>query len=355
MSRAPLLAVTDSGLYCEIGDFYIDPWEPVSRAVITHAHSDHARLGARSYLAARGNEQLLHTRLGVDAPVETIGYGESVNVDGVNVSFHPAGHILGSAQVRVEYRGEIWVVSGDYKIEPDPTCAAFEPVRCHTFITEATYGLPIYRWPRSDDVFNQINNWWRANQLKGKASLIYCYALGKAQRILAGVDDSIGPIYTHGAVERLTQDYREAGVQLPPTTLANAVPPRKTDWSRALILAPPSASGTPWLRRFGAIATGFASGWMSVRGMRRRKAIDRGFILSDHSDWTSLLTAIVESHAAKILVTHGYVPIFVRYLQECGIDSGAIATKFEGEHIEENPEPEGSLLSLNAAEDSTSA
>lgn len=341
MSPQPLLSITDSGLFCEAGNFYIDPWAPVARAIITHAHSDHARFGAGAYLAAPGNEFLLRTRLGADAPVEVLSFGERVNAGDVILSFHPAGHILGSAQVRVEHRktGEVWVVSGDYKIEPDPTCPPFEPVKCHTFITEATFGLPIYRWENSDAIFDQINNWWRNNQSRDKASILYCYALGKAQRILAGVDASIGPIYTHGAVESLTQDYRAAGVNLPDTKIA-AMAPRKTKWSEALVLAPPLAHGTPWLRRFGSIATGFASGWMAVRGMRRRKAIDRGFVLSDHSDWDGLLSAVGESQAQRVLVTHGYATEMVKYLQELGIESGALSTRFEGELNEQGTEIE---------------
>jgi putative mRNA 3-end processing factor len=333
MSRAPLLQVSDRGLYCQVGDFYIDPWEPVERAVITHAHSDHARADSKKYLAAEGNERLLVSRLGDGANVQTAAFSEEVTVNGCRVSFHPAGHILGSAQVRVEYRGEIWVVSGDYKLEPDPTCRAFEPVACDTFITEATYGLPIYRWAPSKEVFAEINEWWRLNQQRGKASVLFCYALGKAQRILAGIDATIGPLYTHGAVEKLTQDYRASGIALPPTKLAG-IAPRKTDWTQGLILAPPSAMGTPWLRRFGSIATGFASGWMLVRGMRRRKAIDRGFVLSDHSDWPDLLTAVADSQAERVLVTHGYVPILVRYLRENNIDAGGLSTRFEGEQSE---------------------
>lgn len=328
MQRGPLLKLTDSGLFCEAGNFYVDPWGPADRAIITHAHSDHARSGARAYLAAQGNARLLASRLGYDAPIDILNYGERLGVNGVSVSFHPAGHILGSAQVRLEHQGEVWVVSGDYKLDPDPTCVPFEPMQCHTFITEATFGLPIYRWPAAVEVFDQINSWWRTNQERGKTSILYCYALGKAQRILAGIDSSIGPIYTHGAVENLTEDYRREGVELPPTTVA-AEAPRKTKWSDALILAPPSANGTPWLRRFGSIATGFASGWMSVRGMRRRRAIDRGFILSDHADWTALLTAIVESHAERVLVTHGYASMMARYLQEKGIESAALSTQFE--------------------------
>jgi putative mRNA 3-end processing factor len=333
LNRAPLLEVTESGLYCGPGKFHIDPWEPVERAVITHAHSDHARVGTTKYLAAAGNERLLRTRLGEEAQIQTLPFGQKLTINDCDVSFHPAGHILGSAQIRVEHRGEIWVVSGDYKLEPDPTCPAFEPVRCDTFITEATYGLPIYRWPKPRDVFSQIDSWWRQNQERQKCSVLFCYALGKAQRILAGVDQSIGPIYTHGAVERLAEDYRQSGVNLVKTQLAGTAP-KRTDWTKGLILAPPSAMGTPWLRRFGSIATGFASGWMLVRGMRRRKAIDRGFILSDHSDWTDLLTAIAETGADKILVTHGYVPVLVRYLREHGVDAAGLSTRFEGEQQE---------------------
>lgn len=330
MSRSPLLTVTDSGLFCEAGNFYVDPWEPVARAVLTHAHSDHARAGARVYLAAEGNERLLATRLGGEAAVEVLRYGQHVDVNGVGVSFHPAGHILGSAQVRIEHQGEVWVVSGDYKLQPDPTCASFEPVPCDTFITEATFGLPIYRWAEPSEVFEQINRWWRANQERGKTSMLYCYALGKAQRILAGVDATIGPIYTHGAVENLTRDYRDAGIVLPPTTVASELP-RKTKFSDALILAPPSASGTPWLRRFGSIATGFASGWMAVRGMRRRKAIDRGFVLSDHSDWPGLLSAIKSSQAERVLVTHGYSTQMARFLGGTGVNAEALNTRFDAQ------------------------
>lgn len=333
MTKTPLLQVTNKGLYCAAGDFYIDPWEPVERAVITHAHSDHARMGTSRYLAANGNELLLRTRLGDNASIQTVAYGEPVNLNGCRVSLHPAGHILGSAQVRIERDGEVWVVSGDYKLSPDATCAPFEHLACDTFITEATFALPVYRWIPDEEVFAQINQWWQLNQQRGKTSVLFCYALGKAQRILAGIDAGIGPIYTHGAVERITQDYRQSGVELPATKLAG-IAPRKTEWSKGLVLAPPSAMGTPWLRRFGAIATGFASGWMIVRGMRRRKAIDRGFILSDHSDWTDLLTAISRTGAERVLVTHGYVPILVRYLRETGIDAAGLSTRFEGEQLE---------------------
>jgi putative mRNA 3-end processing factor len=324
-----LIQLTDSGLYCSAGDFYIDPWRPVARAVVTHAHGDHARRGSRAYLAARDGELVLRTRLGDDAIIQAAGYGEPTDIGGVQVSFHPAGHILGSAQVRVEHRGEVWVVSGDYKLGADATCAPFEPVRCHTFITESTFGLPIYRWRPQAEVFDQINRWWRANQLAGKASLLFAYALGKSQRLLAGVDPAIGPIYTHGAVERLNRDYRASGVALPATTYA--APGRGADWSQALIVAPPSALGTPWMRRFGAVSTGFASGWMQLRGTRRRKAVDRGFALSDHADWPGLLEAIAATRAERVWVTHGYSAVLARWLSEQGLAASAVATRFEGE------------------------
>src|SRR6185503_8933561 len=246
-----LLRLTERGLYCEAGDFYIDPWLPVPRAVITHAHGDHARWGSERYLGSREGGRVLRTRLGPQAVIRDVEFGETIDLDGVRVSLHPAGHVLGSAQVRVEHRGEIWVVSGDYKTEPDPTCTPFEPVRCHTFITESTFGLPIYRWCAQEDTFADMRAWWRENAEQGRASLVYAYALGKAQRVLAGMlGADIGPVYTHGAVERLTLDYRESGVSLHETAPVSAQP-KGTSYAGALIVAPPSAAGSTWLRRFG--------------------------------------------------------------------------------------------------------
>lgn len=338
-----LLQLTDSGLYCPAGDFFIDPWQPVERAVVTHAHADHARRGSRAYLASDEGERVLRTRLGPEAKIQTAAFGEIVSINGVKVSFHPAGHILGSGQVRIEHHGEVWVVSGDYKIEPDPTCTPFELVRCHTFITEATFGLPIYRWTPQAEVFAAINAWWRGNQAAGKTSLLMGYALGKAQRLLAGLDTSIGPIFTHGAVERLNADYRESGSALPPTRYAGDVD-RTFDWSQAMIIAPPSAHGTPWMRKFGNLSAAFASGWMRIRGARRRRAVDRGFVLSDHADWPGLLQAIAATGAETVLVTHGYTAVLARWLQEQGYDAQAIATQFEGEREELNAAPEAEEL-----------
>jgi len=335
-----LLAVTDRGLWCEAGDFYVDPWRPVERAIVTHAHSDHARWGMGRYLCSAESERVLRLRLEEGARIDTLAFGEATTINGVKVSLHPAGHILGSAQVRVEHQGQIVVVSGDYKTEPDKTCTPFEPVRCHTFITESTFGLPIYQWPSEGEVFEQINDWWRRNQARGKASLLMGYALGKAQRALSGLDPGIGPIFLHGAVQRLTDAYREQGVALPSTREVWGVE-KGFDWSQALIVAPPSAAGSPWIRRFGDHSTAFMSGWMAIRGTRRRRAVDRGFVLSDHVDWPSLMSAIKATGAEDIWVTHGYTATVARYLEEQGYSARVLATQFEGEQDDGGSGEEG--------------
>lgn len=303
-----LLRITDCGLYCEAGDFYIDPWRPVERAVVTHAHSDHARWGMGRYLCSEEGEEVLRIRVGPQATIDTLPYGGSTTLRGVKISLHPAGHILGSAQVRVEHKGEVWCVSGDYKTEPDPTCTPWEPVRCHTFVTESTFGLPIYRWPEEEVVREDILGWWRKNQEAGKCSILMGYALGKSQRALAGLDPDIGPIFLHGALIRLTEAYRRQGIPLPPTGVVSEVE-KGFDWTKAMILAPPSAHGTPWTRRFGEQSSAFLSGWMAIRGARRRRAVDRGFIMSDHVDWPSLMMAIAATEAERVYVTHGYTSV----------------------------------------------
>jgi putative mRNA 3-end processing factor len=328
-----LVVERPEGLYCPPGDFYIDPWRPVGRAVITHAHSDHARVGHAHYLAARPAEGVLRARLG-DIPLQTLAYGERIEHHGVQVSLHPAGHVLGSAQVRLEHGGRVWVVSGDYKVAPDRTCAPFEPVRCDVFITESTFGLPIYRWCPDEEVFAGINDWWSRNVAHGRASVLTCYSFGKAQRLLSGVDPSIGPIVVHGAVQPLNEAYRAAGVELPATQHVTEVKDR-ADLKRALVICPPSAAASPWLRRFGADAqTAFASGWMQVRGNRRRGGYDRGFVLSDHADWPGLLQAIEATGAHRVIVTHGSSGAMVRYLTERGWDAGAFKTEYGDDAIE---------------------
>lgn len=328
----PLLSSTDRGLYCEAGDFFIDPWKPVGYAVTTHAHSDHARSGSGCYLAADSCKGVLQERLGKDARIETLPYGREITRNGVKISLHPAGHILGSAQVRVEYRGEVWVVSGDYKTEAEATCAPFEPVRCHTFITESTFGLPIYRWRPQSDIFDDINAWWRANQAEDRSSIIYAYSLGKAQRVLSGVDASIGPVFVHGSVAKLLPHYEAAGVKLPP--VVSAADAKGT----GLVVTPASVDGTPWLRRFGDLSKSSVSGWMTVRGARRWQSLDRGFVLSDHADWTGLIASIRATGAGRVLVTHGFTGPMVRWLRENGWQADVLATQFVGETSEAKTE-----------------
>ena len=325
-----MLTVTDSGLFCAAGGFHIDPWRGVDRALITHAHSDHARGGSAAYLCAAEGVGLLRSRLGAAVSITGVRYGEVLDLDGVKVSFHPAGHVLGSAQIRVEHRGEIWVVSGDYKRQSDPTCADFEPVRCHTFVTESTFGLPIYRWPEPATVFDEINSWWRANQAHGRTSVLFGYSLGKAQRLLAGVDPSIGPIHLHRAIQELLPIYGEAGVKFPVTQPATGELVAAAQ-GRALVIAPPAVNDSEWLHGLGEISTGFASGWMLVRGTRRRHNADRGFVISDHADWPGLIQTIRESGAPRILVTHGSTGPMVRWLREHGWQADPLRTQFHGD------------------------
>ena len=330
-----LIVQRPEGLYCPAGDFFIDPWRPVDRAVITHAHADHARAGHGHCLASATSEGVLRARLG-DINLQTLPYGEAIVHHGVRLSLHPAGHVLGSAQVRLEHGGQVWVASGDYFVsgvgDDNRTCQPFEPLRCDCYITESTFGLPIYRWPPQREVFNEINAWWRANAAAGRASLLMAYSFGKAQRILAGVDASIGPIVVHGAVEPLNRAYRAAGVALPATNAAQDLD--KAALSRALVVAPPSVHGSAWTRRFGEHSDAFASGWMQLRGARRRRAVDRGFVLSDHADWPGLQRAIGATGAHRVIVTHGYEAIMVRWLTEQGLQAGSFQTEYDDERAE---------------------
>ena len=325
----PLIEITPGGLFCRSGNFYIDPRRPVQRAVITHAHADHARDGSKLYLCTRDTGVLLKARLGTAARIETLEYGETISINSVRLSFHPAGHILGSAQVKLEKEGNIWVVSGDYKRHADPTCEPFKPLRCHTFISESTFGLPIFRWPDPKAVIADINSWWRSNRDLGRTSILFAYALGKAQRIMADLDTAIGPILTHGAVEKMTQCFRESGIRLPATRYVGDYK-EKDAVDGALVLAPPSADNPGWMRRFPNRARAFASGWMRIRGNRRRRSVDRGFILSDHSDWDGLIQTITDTGARSILLTHGYAPEMARWLSEQGYDAEVIPTDLMG-------------------------
>jgi len=321
-----LLTVTKQGLYCPAGDFHIDPWKKVDRAVVTHGHSDHATRGHGSYLCAKSSVPILKNRLGKKISVTGQAFGEPIDINGVTVSLHPAGHVMGSAQIRVEHGGEVWVASGDYKLEDDGISGAFEPVVCDTFITESTFGLPIYRWEPQETVAAEINAWWQANQESGITSVIYTYSLGKAQRIQHAVDQSIGPTFAYHTVEDMNAAYADEGIVLPETST-----PRSD--SGGLVIAPPSADGTDWLRQFGDCSTAFVSGWNRVK-KRRWGKFDRGFVMSDHVDWPGMLSAIRQSEAKRVLVTHGYSRQTVRYLRENGWDADGLETHYEGEAME---------------------
>jgi putative mRNA 3-end processing factor len=337
MSNKNLLEINDCGIYCPQADVYIDPWKPVTRALITHAHGDHARMGNKFYLAHQQSEQVLRLRLGQDINLQTVAYGENISINGVQISFHPAGHITGSAQIRLEYAGEVWVASGDYKTETDKTCTPFEPVPCHTFITESTFGLPIYNWRPQQEIFGEINEWWRYNREQGLTSLLCGYSLGKAQRLLANVDEHIGPILLHGAVYNVCEALKRDGLQLPSYERLSRET-EKSQISGSLVIAPPSALNTPWMNKLKPLRTAIASGWMNLRGAKRRRAVDRGFILSDHADWQGLNTAIKQTGAERVLVTHGYTAGFSRWLQTLGFNAREVHTLYTGELGEINEE-----------------
>jgi putative mRNA 3-end processing factor len=334
----PLIEFTDKGLYCLAGGFYIDPWKPVEKAVITHAHSDHARSGSQYYLCHHASKPVLQLRLG-DNHYQSIEWNEPVYMNEVKVSLHPAGHIIGSSQVRVEHKGEVWVVSGDYKTEDDGISGAFEPVRCHTFITESTFGLPIYNWKPQEAIYTDIRNWIHTNQLAGKTSVLIAYSLGKAQRVMKAVAPLTDQLFVHGAIWNVHQVLTQAGWDLPPVT---RITPElsKELFKGHVVIAPPSADGTPWMRRFAPYSVGVCSGWMQVRGHQRRRNADAGFSLSDHADWKGLLEAVKATGAEKVFVTHGFQSAFSRYLNEQGIAAGEVKTEYgtEEEEAVENPE-----------------
>lgn len=322
----PLIEFTNKGLYCPAGDFYIDPWEPANKAVITHAHSDHARWGSQHYLCHSFSKPLLQLRLG-EHLYQTVEWNEPVYLHGVKVSLHPAGHIIGSSQVRVEKNSEVWVISGDYKCEDDGLSGAFEVLPCDVFVTESTFGLPIYRWKPQQEIFTEIQNWILANKADGKVSVLMAYSLGKAQRLLTSIAETGLPIFLHGAVYNVHMALVNAGWHLPVVQRVNPALP-KEHYRGGVVIAPGSADGTPWMKRFAPYAVGICSGWMQVRGNTRRRNADAGFALSDHADWNGLLQAVKDTGASKVYVTHGFQAAFSRYLNELGIEAAEIKTEY---------------------------
>lgn len=333
-----LLEFTKKGICCPAAGIYIDPWMPVDRAIITHVHSDHAHPGCRHYLVHKDSVAVLKLRLGEDVSYQALEYGEILTINGVRFSLHPAGHIIGSAQVRVEVDGEVWVVSGDYKIHDDHFCQPFELQRCHTFVTESTFGLPIYNWPSQQSVFDEISAWWKQNQLQGKCSVIAGYALGKMQRLISNLVPVGGaladaPVFAHGAVFNVNERLREAGFPLPFIPYAGAAD--KASLRNSLIFAPPMATQSSWLKRFEPYSLGYCSGWMAIRGAKNRRAVDRGFVLSDHADWNDLNSTVAGTGADNVFVTHGYTDVFAKWLNEKGFHAAEVKTMYGDEHEEQ--------------------
>jgi putative mRNA 3-end processing factor len=329
--REALLVFNSKGIYCPPADVYIDAWRPVEKAIISHGHADHSRYGHGSYITHRLNVPIIQHRLG-DIQVKGMEWGESFIINNVKFSLHPAGHIIGSSQVRVEYKGEVWVYTGDFKTEDDGISEAFTPIKCDCLITECTFGLPVFKWQPQQDIFDQINNWWLDNQNNKMTSVILGYSLGKAQRILKYLDTSLGKIYTHAAIENMTDVLRQHHVF--PETHRITRDTKKQDLIGNIVIAPPSAQGSPWIRKMVPYVTGSASGWMSTRGARRRRAIDKGFVLSDHADWDGLLSAIKATECEKVICTHGYMDIFSKYLRTLGYDARTEQTQFEEEEMD---------------------
>jgi putative mRNA 3-end processing factor len=332
MPKQPLLQFNSKGIYCAAAKVYLDPWKPVDKAIISHGHADHSRWGHKQYITHTSNVAIIKHRLGQDINVSGVKWGEQFVINNVKFSLFPAGHIIGSSQIRVEHKGEVWVFTGDYKTEDDGIAVPYEPIKCHSFITECTFGLPAFKWLPQKQVFNDINNWWQDNQDNGQTSVLFGYSLGKAQRLLKHLDPSIGKIFTHAAIENMTEVVRPL-VHMP-ETIRITRDTKKEDLKGQMVLAPPSAHGSPWLKKMVPYVTGSASGWMTFRGARRRRAIDKGFVLSDHCDWQGLLSSIQATGAEKIICTHGYTDIFSRFLQEQGYDARTESTQFEGELAE---------------------
>lgn len=337
-----LIEFTDRGLCCPQGKFYVDPWKPVDKALITHAHSDHARWGSKSYLCHTYSKPILQLRL-CDNFYQTAEWGENIFINGVKLSFHPAGHVIGSSQIRIEYNGEVWVVSGDYKVVNDGISGQFEPILCNTFITESTFGLPIYKWKSPEQINKDIQNWILKNQAEGRTSVLIAYSLGKAQRVLKAIADVTQNIFVHGAIYNIHETLLQAGWNLPAVKrVTNET--KKEELAGSVVVAPPSADGSTWMKRFTPSSVGVCSGWMQVRGNTRRRNADAGFAMSDHADWPGLLQAVRATGAEKVFVTHGFQATFSRYLNEIGIEAAEVKTEYGNDEDTPPTSPEGEAL-----------
>ncbi|MEJ5995320.1 ligase-associated DNA damage response exonuclease [Pedobacter sp. Du54] len=332
-----IIQFTNKGIYCKKGNFYIDPWEPVNLAVTTHGHADHVKWGNKNYLCHELTKPILTTRYGLEDTIQTLPYSKSININGVKLSLHPAGHVVGSSQIRLEYKGEICVISGDYKVEYDGISTAFEPIKCHTFVSESTFGLPIYHWETQEVIFNQIKDWIAQNLLKQKTSILVAYSLGKAQRLIKNLAGNY-PIYVHNSIANLNDAFAKAGVNLP-ETIRIMPETKKENLQQGIVIIPPALAEGKWVKSLMQPAIGICSGWMMVRAGRRWRSADAGFALSDHADWPGLLTAIKATEAEKVFVTHGSTAVFSKYLNEIGIEAEEVSTKYGSEENDEEEAP----------------
>lgn len=331
-----LVKFTKKGIYCISGKFYLDPWFPVDYAVISHGHADHARWGNKHYLCHNDSKAILKHRIGQEISIESLGYNEPKNINEVQVSFFPAGHVIGSAQIRLEYKGFVVVFSGDYKTQPDFISTPFEPVKCHEFITESTFGLPIYKWKEEKILQAELQNWILQNQQNNRTSVFLGYSLGKAQRIMKLVDH-IDEVFVHSAIHNLNTAISNSGIDLPKSTLITS-DFKKADVQSKIIILPPALLGSKLLKKIPNAATAICSGWMHVRGNRRWKGVDAGFAVSDHADWGGLLQAVKATEAEKVYVTHGSQAVFSKYLNEIGIEAHELKTEFGDNEISKEEE-----------------
>tara|TARA_Y100000768_G_scaffold388859_1_gene387991 strand:- start:4717 stop:5721 length:1005 start_codon:yes stop_codon:yes gene_type:complete len=323
-TQTNLIIKTKKGLYCPQGDFYLDPVSrsKVETALISHGHADHLRAGHKHYICTEKSLPILNKR--IDSPnkqphnIKTFGYGEVFHLGEVKISFHPAGHILGSAQIRMEYNDEVWVYTGDFKRGADPTCEPFEVIPCDVLISEATFSLPVFRWPDFESEVESIYHWWQENKKENKPSVLGAYSLGKAQRIMKALRQfTQEEILVHGAVDEICQAYKKVGVDVGPY---QRITKETKDFAGQLIISPPSAIRSSWSKKFKNKTTAFASGWMRVRGNRRRRGVERGFIISDHADWDSLVRTFRETGAKKIFLFHENTQAMQKHLTEQGFN-----------------------------------
>ncbi len=331
--RLKFIKFTKKGIYCIPGKFYLDPWYPVDYAIISHGHADHSRWGNKHYLCHQDSKNILLHRLGKDISIETLNYNQIKTINGVKVSFFPAGHIIGSVQIKLEYKGKVVVFSGDYKTNADFITTPFEPVKCHEFITESTFGLPIYSWKTEAELQSQLQQWIANNQRQNKTSVFFGYSLGKAQRIMSLVD-GVDEVYVHSAINNLNQAISKSGIVLPKSKLITS-DFNKKDIQNKIVILPPALLGSKLLKKIPNAATAICSGWMQIRGNRRWKGVDAGFAVSDHADWNGLLSAVKATEAEKVYVTHGSQAVFSKYLNETGIESQEVVTEYGTEDNED--------------------